>query len=62
MPTPEGQKQACILDHISRAYKEFTSYAGDNSNRSLTEVLDHLLATLKREGKIEMKCVTIIRL
>lgn len=33
MPMPEGQKQACILDHISRAYKEFTSYAGDNSNR-----------------------------
>lgn len=30
---PEGQKQACILDHITRAYKEFKSYASDNSNR-----------------------------
>lgn len=33
MPMPEGQKQAFILDHITRAYKEFRSYAGDNSNR-----------------------------
>ena len=29
----EGQKQAFILDHITKAYKEFKSYASDNSNR-----------------------------
>lgn len=29
----EGQKQTFILDHTSKAYKEFKSYASDNSNR-----------------------------
>lgn len=29
---PEGQKPAFILDLLFKAYKEFKSYASDNSN------------------------------
>lgn len=33
LPVLEGQKQAFILDYTGKTYKEFKSYASDNSNR-----------------------------
>lgn len=33
LPMLEGQKQAFILDYTGKTYKEFKSYASDNSNR-----------------------------
>lgn len=33
LPVLEGQKQAFILDFTGKTYKEFKSYASDNSNR-----------------------------